>query len=156
MNVSKIIKNLFAYTQTGTPYYASPEVWRDDPYNIKTDIWSLGCVLYEMCMLRPPFNSTDMDGLFKKVQKCQFDHFDNFYSNSLKFAIKKLLTVNPHLRPSCEKILNFSIFNDLRILLEDNTMNNISQGNIFDPCDLMDTIKVHQNFYELGKRLPKP
>ena len=67
MNVSKIIKNNFAYTQTGTPYYASPEVWRDDPYNIKTDIWSLGCVLYELCMLKPPFNATDMDGLFAKV-----------------------------------------------------------------------------------------
>jgi len=57
MNVSKIVKNYFTTTQTGTPYYASPEVWRDESYSTKTDIWSLGCVLYEMCMLRPPFSA---------------------------------------------------------------------------------------------------
>ncbi len=51
MNVSKIIKTDFAKTQTGTPYYASPEVWREDHYDTKTDIWSLGCVVYELCML---------------------------------------------------------------------------------------------------------
>jgi len=69
LNVSKIIKDKFAYTQTGTPYYASPEVWRDEPYDLKTDIWSLGCVLYELCMLKPPFKATNMDELFTKVQK---------------------------------------------------------------------------------------
>jgi NIMA (never in mitosis gene a)-related kinase len=49
LNVSKIVKNALVYTQTGTPYYASPEVWRDEPYDSKSDIWSLGCVLYECC-----------------------------------------------------------------------------------------------------------
>lgn len=67
LNVSKIIKDKFAYTQTGTPYYASPEVWRDEPYDLKTDIWSLGCVLYELCMLKPPFKASNMDELFTKV-----------------------------------------------------------------------------------------
>jgi NIMA (never in mitosis gene a)-related kinase len=48
-NVSKVINpNGFLSTQTGTPYYASPEVWSDQPYDFKSDIWSLGCVLYEM------------------------------------------------------------------------------------------------------------
>jgi len=48
MNVSKIAKKEFVTTQTGTPYYASPEVWKDKPYGKKSDIWSLGCVFYEM------------------------------------------------------------------------------------------------------------
>ena len=52
MNVSKVTEASLAYTQTGTPYYASPEVWRDEPYSYKSDIWSLGCLLYEMCALR--------------------------------------------------------------------------------------------------------
>lgn len=46
MNVSKVAKTGLCDTQTGTPYYASPEVWNDQPYGVKSDIWSLGCVLY--------------------------------------------------------------------------------------------------------------
>lgn len=57
MNVSKIAKKGLLSTQTGTPYYASPEVWKDRPYDNKSDIWSLGCVLYEMATLLPPFRA---------------------------------------------------------------------------------------------------
>jgi NIMA (never in mitosis gene a)-related kinase len=57
LNVAKHLKDAFTVTQTGTPYYASPEVWNEEPYNYKSDIWSLGCVLYEMCMLKPPFRA---------------------------------------------------------------------------------------------------
>jgi len=67
LNVSKLAKQGLLYTQTGTPYYASPEVWKDQPYDSKSDVWSLGCVCYEMCALVPPFRAENMDGLFKKV-----------------------------------------------------------------------------------------
>ena len=46
LNVSKVNGGKLAYTQTGTPYYASPEVWRDQPYDHRSDIWSFGCILY--------------------------------------------------------------------------------------------------------------
>lgn len=46
LNVSKVAKDDLATTQTGTPYYASPEVWKDQPYGSKSDMWSLGCVIY--------------------------------------------------------------------------------------------------------------
>ena len=55
LNVSKVTKSGLSYTQTGTPYYASPEVWKDMPYDKKSDVWSLGCVLYELSALKPPF-----------------------------------------------------------------------------------------------------
>ena len=56
LNVSKVIsEQMMVKTQTGTPYYASPEVWRDEPYDHKSDIWSLGCIIYELCALKPPF-----------------------------------------------------------------------------------------------------
>ena len=50
--MSKVVTGSLAYTQTGTPYYASPEVWRDEPYDSKSDIWSLGCIVFEMAALR--------------------------------------------------------------------------------------------------------
>ena len=69
LNVSKVVKNRLAYTQTGTPYYASPEVWADKPYDYKSDIWSVGCVLYELCALKPPFRGNSLDQLYKGVLK---------------------------------------------------------------------------------------
>ena len=64
-NVSKICRvQKMMQTQTGTPYYASPEVWGNKPYNEKSDVWSLGCMLYELITLRPPFEAEDMEGLY--------------------------------------------------------------------------------------------
>ena len=69
MNVSKVVKqNKFLSTQTGTPFYASPEVWNDQPYDQKSDIWSLGCMIYELCALKPPFKAKNMSILYNKVQ----------------------------------------------------------------------------------------
>ena len=95
MNVSKLsnYKGL-NYTQTGTPYYASPEVWRDEPYDSKSDIWSLGCVLYEMITLKPPFRADDMQGLYKKVLKGQYQKITK-YSTELSNVIDSLLKVKP-------------------------------------------------------------
>jgi NIMA (never in mitosis gene a)-related kinase len=80
LNVSKVAKQGLLYTQTGTPYYASPEVWKDLPYDSKSDIWSLGCVFYEMLSLHPPFRAKDMQGLFKKVTIGTFEDPPKLYS----------------------------------------------------------------------------
>jgi NIMA (never in mitosis gene a)-related kinase len=69
LNVSKVAKKGLLYTQTGTPYYASPEVWKDRPYDSRSDVWSMGCVLYEMTTLKPPFTAPDMNTLYKRVLK---------------------------------------------------------------------------------------
>lgn len=72
LNVSKVSKSGMAITQTGTPYYSSPEVWSDLPYNGKCDVWSLGCVLYEMATFRPPFLAPDILALRKKIAEGNF------------------------------------------------------------------------------------
>ena len=59
LNVSKLSKNDYARTKTGTPYYLAPEVWADRPYDYKCDIWSIGCIIYELCCLVPPFRGTN-------------------------------------------------------------------------------------------------
>ena len=80
MNVSKVAKAGFLTTQTGTPYYASPEVWNDKPYNSKSDIWSLGCVLYETLTLHPPFRAENMKQLYKRVCQGTFDEAPETYT----------------------------------------------------------------------------
>jgi len=91
LNVSKVAKKGMMHTQTGTPYYASPEVWKDKPYDNKSDIWSLGCVLYEMITLLPPFRANSMQGLCNKVTKGIFDPIPSRYSADLHQMIKSCL-----------------------------------------------------------------
>ena len=88
MNVSKVTgpKGL-NYTQTGTPYYASPEVWKDEPYSYKSDIWSLGCVIYEMLSLKPPFNAKDMNQLFRRVCRGEFTRIPGHFSNDIWLVV---------------------------------------------------------------------
>lgn len=62
--MAKVVKSdKLACTQAGTPYYASPEVWKDLPYDGRCDVWSLGCVIYEMSSLHPPFLARDLESL---------------------------------------------------------------------------------------------
>ena len=102
MNVSKVVrKDAMCETQTGTPYYASPEVWHDQPYDAKSDIWSLGCVLYEFINLKPPFRARDMEGLYKKVTRGYYSRINKMYSDDLSNLLKSLIKVNPNDRLTC-------------------------------------------------------
>ena len=59
----------FAHTVVGTPYYLSPELCEEKPYNHKSDIWSLGCVLYEMCTLKHPFDAANQGALILRIMR---------------------------------------------------------------------------------------
>jgi NIMA (never in mitosis gene a)-related kinase len=109
--VSKVARRGLGYTQTGTPYYASPEVWKDQPYDSKSDIWSLGCVLYEMITLRPPFRAENMEGLYNKVIKGQLGKIPDRFSSDLNEIVKTLIQVSPDLRPNCG--INIALFRSI-------------------------------------------
>ena len=68
LNISKVAKDGMADTQVGTPFYASPEIWQESVYDDKSDMWSLGCMVYEMAALQPPFTAQDMVTLGKKIK----------------------------------------------------------------------------------------
>ena len=80
-----------ASTGIGTPYYISPEMWRNQKYNEKTDIFSLGCLIYEMCMLKHPFDGKDMKDLSKNVLKNIYTPISEFYSVDLRQLIYKMM-----------------------------------------------------------------
>ena len=106
MNVSKVIKEKVLRTQTGTPYYASPEVWRDEPYSYKSDLWSIGCVIYELCALRPPFKGKDLDELYLNVCKGNVERISHIYSDELWKMILMLLQVDVRKRVDCKEFLD--------------------------------------------------
>ncbi|SCU83005.1 LANO_0B08086g1_1 [Lachancea nothofagi CBS 11611] len=86
----------FATTYVGTPYYMSPEVLMDQPYSPLSDIWSFGCVIYEMCTLRPPFQAKTYTDLQRRIQAGKFDRIPDYYSNELQILIDSC--INPDLQ----------------------------------------------------------
>ena len=151
LNVSKVARRGLGYTQTGTPYYASPEVWKDQPYDNKSDIWSLGCVLYEMITLRPPFRAQNMEGLYNKVIKGQFSRIPDRFSNELFEIVKLLIQINTDARPSCDEILRNPI-----ILKRIEYFKSFTGEQENEDKALLQTIRIPKNLLFLSDKLPKP
>jgi serine/threonine protein kinase len=148
-NVSTVAKNRLCLTQTGTPYYASPEVWRDMPYDGKSDMWGLGCVVFEAAALKPPFRAEDMEGLAHKVCVGKYGRIPPVFSSDLSEAIGVLLQVNPRHRPTPAQFLSIPIIDKhaMKLNLEEDS-----------PCetDLLSTIKVPRNYLDFQSCLPLP
>ena len=151
LNVSKVFRKNMGYTQTGTPYYASPEVWNDKPYDTKSDIWSMGCVLYEMTALKPPFRAKNMEGLYKKVIEGNFIRIPSKFTNDLYKIIQILLQVKPEKRPSCAEILQNPI-----ILKRIEFFKNYAGEDVSEDQALLKTIIFPKNLLVLPEKLPKP
>ena len=160
MNVSKVIKEKVLMTQTGTPYYASPEVWRDEPYSYKSDLWSIGCVIYEMCNLEPPFNGKDLDELFENVCSGKLKRINICYSEDLWEMILMLLQNDVERRVNCDEFLESELIKKKIEELKDNPDINyeayLLEKNIEIKNEnnvLLQTIKF-KNFNELKNNLP--
>ncbi|XP_052634879.1 serine/threonine-protein kinase Nek1 isoform X4 [Harpia harpyja] len=94
-----------ARTCIGTPYYLSPEICQNKPYNNKSDIWALGCVLYEMCTLKHAFEAGNMKNLVLKIISGPFPPVSVHYSYDLRNLLSQLFKRNPRNRPSVNSIL---------------------------------------------------
>lgn len=96
----------FANTLIGTPYYLSPEMCEDKPYNQKSDVWALGCILYELCTYRHPFNASNHGALILKILNTNPDPILAIYSSKLQKLVNEILEKNFEKRPNCWDILN--------------------------------------------------
>ena len=105
LNVSCVSDANFYKTKTGTPYYTAPEIWKGEHYTNNCDIWSLGCIIYEMCSLRPPFLANNFPDLFLKIAKGDYEPLPELYSRELRTLIRLCLEVDPEQRISATDLL---------------------------------------------------
>lgn len=107
-----------ARTCIGTPYYLSPEICEGKPYNARSDVWSLGCVLYEMITLRHAFEAANMRSLVMKIIRGQYPPINPRFSYELKKLVAECFKREPTKRPSVNAILRKPFVNNCALKFE--------------------------------------
>lgn len=100
-----------AKTFVGTPYYLSPELILEKPYDHRSDVWAVGVVLYELLTLKHPFNASDMKGLMQRILKVQYDPIPIMYSSEIRNLVPMILVKDPSKRIRLADILELPIVN---------------------------------------------
>ncbi|KAI1794224.1 kinase-like protein [Ganoderma leucocontextum] len=122
----------FAQTYVGTPYYMSPELMQEKAYDSKSDIWSLGCLVYELCALKPPFHEAKTHAeLSILIRNGRIPPLPKGYSPALTAVIKSMLNLNPAMRPSASQLLQHE-----RIDLA---------HKVFETQKMLNTVKAHKS-----------
>jgi serine/threonine protein kinase len=113
--LSKILQSHdFASTYVGTPFYMSPEICKAEQYGPHSDIWALGCIIYEMCAKAPPFNAKTHFDLIQKIKSGRYPDIPACYSAELRKVIASCLQTTPDHRPDTAALLNLPIVKLMR------------------------------------------
>ncbi|NWW84095.1 NEK4 kinase, partial [Rhynochetos jubatus] len=121
LGIARVLENQddMASTLIGTPYYMSPELFSNKPYNYKSDVWALGCCVYEMATLKHAFNAKDMNSLVYRIIEGKLPPMPKDYSPQLVEIIRTMLSKKPEERPSVRSILRQPyIKNQIALFLE--------------------------------------
>jgi NIMA (never in mitosis gene a)-related kinase len=116
LGVAKLLNaNSNASTCIGTPYYLSPEICKEKPYNSKGDVWALGCILYELCTFNKPFSASNPAALILKIINGNYTPLKEIkngkkYSKDLEYMITNILQKDYEIRPLMKDIINSQIF----------------------------------------------
>lgn len=135
--IAKVLDHTTQLSKTaiGTPYYLSPEICQGKAYNAKSDVWSLGCVLYELCTLQHAFDSNCMNGLIMKILRSKHAPIPYFYSANLRNLVDSLLQKAPNKRPSINGILRLDFIHQRIGNLLSQTMQQIEFSHtVFHGC----------------------
>ncbi|KAH8654642.1 kinase-like domain-containing protein [Tricladium varicosporioides] len=104
----------FASTYVGTPFYMSPEICAAERYTLKSDVWSLGCIIYELCAREPPFNAKSHFQLVQKIKEGKVATLPAIYSPELNNVVRDCLKVHPDRRPDTASLLNLPVVKLMR------------------------------------------
>jgi NIMA (never in mitosis gene a)-related kinase len=109
--IARVLSNTreIARTMVGTPYYLSPELVQNKPYSFKSDIWSLGVMLYELCTLKPPFDANSLHNLALKIVKGTYPPIPPQFSKDMKLLVAQMLSTDPNKRPTINQVLRTSV-----------------------------------------------
>ena len=151
--IAKILNSTSSYAHTfiGTPYYISPELCKDQPYNDKSDVWSLGCVLYELCTLNHPFEGGTQVEIYEKIMTQKFKAISPEYSLELKKMVDLLLEKDEKKRPKMKDILRMKCVIDrankynINIDLVDNGIIEEEKSDINNVNNAGNVNKIHDN-----------
>lgn len=111
-----------AKTSIGTPLYCSPEICVGKKYNTKSDIWSLGCVLYELASLKRPFTGRNVAEIMRNVIGKTPKPIPAQYSTELQSLVESMLRKNPDERPSINEIFQMPLIRNKAIALLGKTL----------------------------------
>ena len=143
--MSKVMQKAMLTTQRGTPYYMSPEIWKEQLCSIKSDIWSLGVILYEMCTLQMPFKASNIHSLYVKIIEGKLPKFPQHVSKGFITLISACLKQDPKKRPITSQIL--LMIPNIKEMQPQKYNSNIT---------LEKTIKLQSDCSMIEKELPKP
>lgn len=100
----------FAMTFAGSPLYMAPELVQGVKYSNKVDIWSLGCILFELCSLKPLFEASELFKIMQNITTKDIPSLSSMYSPDLENFLNIMMNRDPNERPSVENLLEHRIF----------------------------------------------
>jgi NIMA (never in mitosis gene a)-related kinase len=146
------MKSNFTQTQCGTPYFMSPEVWLNLPYDSKSDVWALGCLLHQMMTFKPPFDGKDLAALGRRVvystlPSLRGPHTQHKYSQALTDLATWLLNKEAAKRPTAREILMYPPLQEKMHLVKSASAGEADDNPQFS---LLNTIKVPPNLQKMS------
>lgn len=123
------VKEKGVQTACGTPETMSPEVILGNVYGSKTDMWALGCVLYEMAILQRPFDGPTLHDLLMKVCRVDYEPLPKDFPPDIRLLVTTLLVQHPDNRPTIKEVAKFpAVAAALKSYNRQKTMNELQDG----------------------------
>ena len=144
LGMAKIITNkvINLYSRVGTPLYLPPELIKKENYDFKADIWSLGCSIYQLASLKPPFFDENLVILCKKIINEIPKRLPNVFSNDLNNFVFKLINKDKFSRPSAEEAIKL-----IPKGIRDRINNKINYNNFHNKSNELNNYKKNNNNY---------